>query len=75
MKFKYMEKYSERDKGSFLNVHAADKQRPIVVKMEGKAASSDSIATELLKSGEPNLVNALNEMIQQVWVCETLSES
>jgi hypothetical protein len=43
--------------------------------MEGKAAGSDSIAAELLKSGGPNLVNALNEMFQQVWICEKLPES
>jgi hypothetical protein len=33
---------------------------------DNKAASSDSIAAELLKSGGPSLVNALTEMIQQV---------
>jgi hypothetical protein len=41
---------------------------------DNKAAGSYSIAAELLKSGEPSLVNALNEMIQQVWIGETLSE-
>jgi hypothetical protein len=56
-------------------VDAADYQRPSAVKMDGKAAGSDSIAAVLLKSGGPNLVNALNEMIQQVWICKTLSES
>jgi hypothetical protein len=30
---------------------------------------------ELLKNGIPSLVNALNEMIQQVWIGETLPES
>jgi hypothetical protein len=40
-----------------------------------KAAGLDSIAAELLKSGGPCLVNALTEMIQQVWIGETLPES
>jgi hypothetical protein len=40
-----------------------------------KAAGSDSIVAELLKSDGPSLVNALNEMIQQVWLGETLPES
>jgi predicted metal-dependent HD superfamily phosphohydrolase len=42
---------------------------------DNKAASSDSIAAELLKSGGPSVVNALNEMIQQVWIGKTLPES
>jgi hypothetical protein len=42
---------------------------------DNKAADSDSMAAELLKSGGPSLVNALNEMIQQVWIGETLPES
>jgi hypothetical protein len=33
---------------------------------DNKSAGSDSIASELLKSGGPSLVSALNEMIQQV---------
>jgi hypothetical protein len=40
-----------------------------------KAAGSDSIAAKLLKSGRLSLVNALNEMMQQVWFGETLPES
>jgi hypothetical protein len=35
----------------------------------------DSKAAKLLKSFGPNLVNDLNEMIQQVWISETLIES
>jgi hypothetical protein len=42
---------------------------------DNKAAGSDSITAELLKSGGPSLVNALNEMIQQVYIGETLPES
>jgi predicted metal-dependent HD superfamily phosphohydrolase len=38
---------------------------------DNKAAGLDSIAAELSKSGRPSLVNALNEMIQQVWIRET----
>jgi hypothetical protein len=46
---------------------------PVGEKIEGtlkylknnKAASADSIAAELLKNGAPNLVDALNEVIQQ----------
>jgi hypothetical protein len=37
-----------------------------------KAAGWDSIVVELLKSGEPSLVNV---MIQQVWISETLPEN
>jgi hypothetical protein len=33
------------------------------------------IAAELLKSVGSGMVNALNEMIQQVWIDETLPES
>jgi hypothetical protein len=40
-----------------------------------KVASSDSIATELLKSGGPSLVNVLNEVIQQIWIGATLPEN
>jgi hypothetical protein len=32
-----------------------------------KAAGADSIATELLKNGGPNLVDALQEMTQLAW--------
>ena len=39
-----------------------------------KAAGSDSISSELLKNGGPNLVDALHEMIQQAWTSETLPE-
>jgi hypothetical protein len=35
-----------------------------------KAAGSDSIAAELLKSRGSSLVNALNEMVQHVWIRE-----
>jgi hypothetical protein len=37
-----------------------------------KATCADSIATELLKNGGPNLVDALNAAIQQAWTSETL---
>jgi hypothetical protein len=40
-----------------------------------KIASPDSIAAELLKNGEPNLVDALHEVIQQAWTSETLPRS
>jgi hypothetical protein len=40
-----------------------------------KAASVDSIAAELLKNGESNLVDALHEVIQQTWTSETLPRS
>jgi hypothetical protein len=32
---------------------------------------TDSITAEFLKNGEPNLVDALPEMIQQAWTSET----
>jgi hypothetical protein len=35
----------------------------------------DSIAAELLKNGEPNLVDALHEVIQQAWTSEILPRS
>jgi hypothetical protein len=34
---------------------------------KNKAAGADSIAAELLKNGELNLVDALHEVIQQAW--------
>jgi hypothetical protein len=40
-----------------------------------KAASADSIAAKLLKNGEPNLADALHEVIQQAWTNETLPRS
>jgi hypothetical protein len=40
-----------------------------------KAAGADSIAAELLKNGEPNLVDALDAVIQQAWTGETLPRS
>jgi hypothetical protein len=42
---------------------------------ENKAVGLDSTAAELLKSGGPSLLNALNEMIQPVCIGETLPES
>jgi hypothetical protein len=36
-----------------------------------KAAGVDSIAAELLKSGGPNLMDALLEVIQQTWISDT----
>jgi endonuclease/exonuclease/phosphatase family metal-dependent hydrolase len=39
-----------------------------------KAAGADSIAAELLKSGGPNLVDALHEVIQLAWIGETIPE-
>jgi hypothetical protein len=42
---------------------------------DNKAAGLDSIVAELLKSGGLSLVKALIEMIQQVWIEETLPES
>jgi hypothetical protein len=36
---------------------------------------TDSIAAELLKNGEPNLVDALHEVRQQAWTSETLPSS
>jgi hypothetical protein len=40
-----------------------------------KAAGADSIAAKLLKNGGPNLVDALNALIQQAWTGETLPRS
>jgi hypothetical protein len=40
-----------------------------------KAAGADSIAAELLKNSEPNLVDALHAVIQQAWASETLLKS
>jgi hypothetical protein len=37
-----------------------------------KAAGSDFIAAELLKNGEPNLMDASHEVIQQALTTETL---
>jgi hypothetical protein len=35
-----------------------------------KAAGADSIAAELLKNGGPNLVDALDEVVQQAWTSD-----
>jgi hypothetical protein len=40
-----------------------------------KVAAADSIAAERLKNGGPQLVDALDEVIQLAWTNETLSES
>jgi hypothetical protein len=40
-----------------------------------KAAGVDSIAAKLLNNGGPYLVDALHEVIQQVWTSETLPKS
>jgi hypothetical protein len=40
-----------------------------------KAAGADSIAAKLLKNGEPNLVDASHEVIQQPWTSETIPRS
>jgi hypothetical protein len=37
-----------------------------------KAAGADSIVAELLKNGEPNLVDAVHAVIQQAWISATL---
>jgi hypothetical protein len=40
-----------------------------------KAVGSDSIAAELLKNSGPQLVDALEEVIQLAWTSQTLHES
>jgi hypothetical protein len=40
-----------------------------------KAASADSIEAELLKNGEPNLVDEFYAVIQQAWTSETQPRS
>jgi hypothetical protein len=40
-----------------------------------KAAGAYSILAKLLKNGEPNLVDALHAVIQQVWTGGTLPRS
>jgi hypothetical protein len=40
-----------------------------------KAAGADSFGAELLKNGGPNLVNALDAVIQQAWTSESLPRS
>jgi hypothetical protein len=40
-----------------------------------KAAGAISFAAELMKNSAPNLVDALNEVIQQAWTSETLTRS
>jgi hypothetical protein len=40
-----------------------------------KVTGADSIATELLKTDGPNLVDSLHEVIQQAWTSETLPRS
>jgi hypothetical protein len=40
-----------------------------------KAAGADSIEAELWKNGGPNLLDALQEVIQQAWTSKTLPRS
>jgi hypothetical protein len=40
-----------------------------------KAAGADTITTELLKNGGPNLVDTLDAVIQQAWTTEILPRS
>jgi hypothetical protein len=50
-------------------------ERALKYLKNNKVAGADSIAAELLKNGEPNLVDALHAVIQQAWTDETLPKS
>jgi hypothetical protein len=50
-------------------------EEPLKYLKNNKAAGTDSIMAKLLKNGEPILVDALHEVIQQAWTIETLPRS
>jgi hypothetical protein len=65
-----------RNDGIYINLPSREKiERALKDLRNDKAAGADSIAAELLKNGEPNLVDALHEVIQQTWTSETLPRS
>jgi hypothetical protein len=65
-----------RESDVTIDMPSRDKTVEIIKYLKNnKAAGSKSIAAELLKGGGPSLVNALNEMIQQVWIGKTQTES
>jgi hypothetical protein len=61
-------------KKKFLSLREEIKSALIYLK-NNKAAGADSIATELLKNGGPQLVIALEEVIQLAWPSELKARS
>jgi hypothetical protein len=54
-----------RDDGVVIDLPSREElERALKYLKNNKVASADSIAAELLKNGGPNLVDALNEVIQ-----------
>jgi hypothetical protein len=65
-----------RDDGVDIDLPSCEEiKRALKYLKNNKAADVDSIATKLFKNGEPNLVDALYEVIQQAWTSETLPRS
>jgi hypothetical protein len=65
-----------RDDGSDIDLPSREEiEGALKYLKNNKAAGADSIATELLKNGGPNLVDALHALIQQAWTSKTLPRS
>jgi hypothetical protein len=65
-----------RDDGVDIDLPSREKIEGALKNLKNnKAAGADSIATELLKNGGPNLVDALHAVIQQACTSETLPRS
>jgi hypothetical protein len=64
-----------RDDGVDIDLPSREEiERALIDLKNNKAAGADSIAAELVNSG-PNLMDALHEVIYQVWTSETLPRS
>jgi hypothetical protein len=65
-----------RDVGNEIDLPSREENKSELKYLKkNKAAGADSIAVELLKNGGPQLVDALEEVIQLAWTTETLPES
>jgi hypothetical protein len=65
-----------RDDGVDINMPSREEiESALKYLKNNKAAGVASIADELLKNGGPQLVDALEEVIQLAWTSETLPES
>jgi hypothetical protein len=65
-----------RDDGVDIDLPSPEKIEGVLKYLKNnKVTGADSIAAELLKSGGPNLVDALHEVIQQAWTSEKLPRS
>jgi hypothetical protein len=65
-----------RDDGNDINLPSRQEiEGALKYLKNNNAADTDFIASELLKNGGPNLVDALQEVIQQSWTSKKLPKS